>query len=626
MDSKKKDTVDIKPFDKDFLSDVGLITENDKKNPAVPDWRHIANGFKIPTELYSDQPYVVKTDDGAWLCIVTTCAGHEGQNGQHVIAMRSTDQGKTWSKPVDVEPGSGPEASYAVLLKVPGGRIFCLYNHNSDNIRKVKADNPPYSDGFCYRVDSLGYYVFKYSDDHGRTWSGKRYSIPVREMEIDRKNADGGKIRYFWNVGKPFILNEAAYCSLHKVGGFGPGFFTSTEGILLKSSNILTERDPEKITWETLPDGDTGLRTPPGGGSVSEEHSYSVLTDGSIYCTYRSIDGHPVFSYSRNGGHTWDVPQYKCYADGRRMKHPRAANFAWKCTNGKYLYWFHNHGGLDYEDRNPVWVCGGVEADTEKGKVIKWSQPEIFIYDDDTYIRISYPDLIEEDGKVFITETKKDVARVHEIDDTYLKRLWNQFDHTGISEMGLILDLCHNSGTIAEQIEMPGLPEFMARSDFRAGYGTMDLRQGFTIEMWVVFKDLEENQIVLDSRTEEGQGLCLYVADHKTLEIILNDGRTENRWKCDPGTLEEGKLHHFAVIVDGGPKVITFVIDGKFNDGGDFRQFGWGRFSPNIRHVNGSDVLKTGTRGRNDIKVLRIYSTALSTSEVIGNYRAGIDI
>ncbi len=143
--------------------------------PAAPrDWRDIRAGFEIPDKTYSDQPYIVKTDDGAWLVCLTTGAGREGQEGQHVITARSTDQGRTWSAPVDVEPPDGPEASYAVMLKVPSGRIYIFYNHNTDNIREVKADDPPYKGGICRRVDSLGYFVFKYSDDHGRSWSAKR--------------------------------------------------------------------------------------------------------------------------------------------------------------------------------------------------------------------------------------------------------------------------------------------------------------------------------------------------------------------------------------------------------------------------------------------------------------------
>ena len=101
---------------------------------------------------------------------------------------------------------------------------------------------------------------------------------------------------------------------------------------------------------------------------------------GPFYVVYRSTDGHPVYSYSRDQGRTWDQPQYQAYANGKLMKHPRAANFVWKCKNGKYLYWFHNHGGRSYADRNPVWLSGGVEVDGPDSKLIKWSQPEILIY------------------------------------------------------------------------------------------------------------------------------------------------------------------------------------------------------------------------------------------------------
>src|SRR4051812_11850482 len=83
--------------------------------PSDP--RNIKTGLVIPDEGYSDQPYIVKTDDGAWLCVITTGPGVEGAGGQHVVTRRSKDRGKTWSDAVDVEPSNGPEASYAVLLK-----------------------------------------------------------------------------------------------------------------------------------------------------------------------------------------------------------------------------------------------------------------------------------------------------------------------------------------------------------------------------------------------------------------------------------------------------------------------------------------------------------------------------
>lgn len=604
------------------------------------DWRNIINGYEIPTKTYSDQPYIVKTDDGAWLCVVTTGAGREGQSGQHIVTMRSTDQGRTWSDPVNVEPADGPEASYAVLLKVPkgypsAGRIFCFYNHNTDNIREVIADEAIFKDGKCRRVDSLGHFVFRYSDDGGKTWSGKRYDIPMRDMDIDRRNPYNGKLKFFWNVGKPFIYNGAAYVSLHKVGGFGEGFFTRSEGVLLKSENLSTEAYPEKLAWETLPDGEYGLRTPAGGGPIAEEQSYVILSDGSFYCVYRTIDGHPTCAYSRDGGRSWNEPKYKSYADGRLMKHPRAANFVWKCENGKYLYWFHNHGGrfirehprrasMAYDDRNPVWLCGGVEADSPEGRIIQWSQPEIILYDDDPFIRMSYPDLVEENGCYYVTETQKHIARVHELPAEMLQSLWEQFhDKATVVRDGLILELPKASEFLPGEVVAPRLPDLLGRDSSRADYGTLDHRAGFSIELWVRFDSLKAGQVVLDNRAEDGRGFCLRTTARGTLEIILKDRQTENRWDCDPDMLKAGELHHVAVIIDGGPKIISFIVDGKLCDGSDLRQFGWGRYNPNLRSVNGSESLRIAPEMEGEIRLLRIYARYLRTSEAIGNFKIG---
>ena len=598
------------------------------------DARNIKTGWEMPTETYADQPYIVQTDDGAWLCVVTTGTGREGQPGQHVVTMRSADHGKTWSEPVAVEPADGPEASYAVLLKAPTGRIYCFYNHNTDNLRAVIADDPPYEGGLCTRVDSLGHFVFKYSDDHGRRWSARRYDIPIRAMDIDRRNPYGGQIQFFWNVGRPFIHDGAAYVSVHKVGGFGEGFFTRSEGVLLKSANLLTEPDPARATWETLPDGDFGLRTPPGGGPIAEEQSYCVLSDGSFFCVYRTIDGHPACAYSRDGGHTWSEPQYMRYADGRPMKHPRAANFCWKCSNGKYLYWFHNHGGrfirehprrrtIAYQDRNPAWLCGGVEVDSPEGRVIRWSQPEIALYDDDPHVRISYPDLVEDAGRYYLTETQKHLARVHPVDPELLEGLWNQFANARVAERGLLLHLPGDAGSLPGEVQMPAPAAWLERDPGRPDYGTKDLRRGFSIDLWVRFDTLAPGQVLLDNRTQSGQGFCLQTTLRGTVEILLNDGRSESRWDCDPGLLQAGRLHHIAALVDGGPKIITFVVDGRLCDGGDFRPFGWGRFNPNYRGPQGAPALRIGPDLRGQVIASRVYDRYLRTSEAVANFHAG---
>jgi len=51
----------------------------------IDDWRLIDKGSIIPTcgGKYADQPYIIQTDDGAWLCTVTTGQGREGQSGPY---------------------------------------------------------------------------------------------------------------------------------------------------------------------------------------------------------------------------------------------------------------------------------------------------------------------------------------------------------------------------------------------------------------------------------------------------------------------------------------------------------------------------------------------------------------
>ena len=82
--------------------------------------------------------------------------------------------------------------------------------------------------------------------------------------------------------------------------------------------------------------------------------------------------------------------------------------------------------------------------------------------------------------------------------------------------------------------------------------------------------------------------------------------------------LAAGEQHHVGIVIDGGPKVVSFVLDGALCDGGTDRPFGWGRFSRDLRDVNGVAQLSIGA----GVQLMRVYDRALMTSEVIGNGRA----
>jgi hypothetical protein len=301
---------------------------------------------------------------------------------------------------------------------------------------------------------------------------------------------------------------------------------------------------------------------------------------------------------------------------------------------------------MAYEDRNPVWFSGGVEVDSPEGKALQWSQPEIGLYDDDPYLRMSYPDMVEENGEVYLTETQKDKARVHPIDRDLLESMWRQFDIDKVAREGLVLELpTAETATMPNTAHMPHIPALLQRDRNRADFGTQDLRRGFSVDLWFRLDTLDAGQILLDNRTPNGQGFCLQTTNQGTIELVLNDGRTENRWDCDQGLLKPDKLHHLVAIVDGGPKIISFVVDGTFNDGGENRQFGWGRYSPHLRGVNAAAVrgldlsdmqqptrlddkksaltLRIGTNLDGAILSVRLYNRHLLTSEAIGNFRAG---
>jgi hypothetical protein len=108
---------------------------------------------------------------------------------------------------------------------------------------------------------------------------------------------------------------------------------------------------------------------------------------------------------------------------------------------------------------------------------------------------------------------------------------------------------------------------------------------------------------------------------------VLNDGKAKSAWDSDPGTapgtLRVGYWQHVAVVVDGGPKIIAWIVDGVLNDGGAVRDFGWGRIDPALRDVNGSPTVKVAPAIFGQLRKLRIYDRYLRTSEVIGNFRAG---
>ncbi len=584
----------------------------------MTDFRNISTGTPIREDGYIDQPYIVVTIDGLWVCVATVCDTREGAPGQHVISCRSTDKGKTWTDFAEIESPDGPVSSWVMPFLTPYGRIYAFYTFNAGGLTEVISDDGPIT-----RVDTLGAMAFRYSDDNGLHWSPERGIVPIRPFACDRANPYGGKIQFWWGVGKPILHQGAMILGFAKVHRFGKGFMAASEGAFIRSDNIASERDTAKLQFETLPDGDTGIG--PLEGTVADEHNAVGLSDGSLFCTYRTTSGHPGHAYSRDGGHTWTPPAHMNYGpDTRLVKHPRAANFVKRFSNGKFLYWFHNNSLGDYHfsakrfnaNRNPVWSLGGIEKDG----YIHWSEPEVALYADEPGDGMSYPDFVEDGGEIYVSETEKEAARVHKLDTYLLQGIWGELGGPSTIDghvrnrrrLEPILDI---TDAVAGDYEMPVLPSLDLRQLFKKpAPPDTRFRGAFTIKLELTFEVLRPFSKILDTRDAGGRGLLLYLTDRGTLSLLMNDSRTQVSWDSDQGVLSPGRKHLAYVIVDGCAKIVYWVVDGRLNDGGDERMFGWGRIY-SLRDVNGSDRLTIFDAVT--IHRLTVYDSFLYTFEAV---------
>lgn len=554
------------------------------------DWRSILNGQKIYEHGYTDQPYIVKTSDGTWVCTFTTSPGEEGDEIQYIVSTYSFDQGKTWSIPVEIEEaGSGIEASWAMPLVTDFDRIYVFYTYNGDTIRNLP-------DGKPMRSDTHGWYCYRYSDDKGKSWS-ERLRLDMPKTKSDRNNDFSGDVQMFWGIGEPVTKGSDMWFSFTKLGKY---FLQEGEGWIYHSDNILAEKDVSKVNWQLFPTGDEGLRNPEFG-SVQEEFNIQPLNiENGLYCVYRTTLGQPAHAYSYDKGKTWSLPELMSYANGFPLRNPRACPRIWKCKNGKYLLWYHNNGATGFDHRNPAWISGGIEKD---GK-IHWSQPELLIYGPDRSYetgRFSYPDLVEEDGKYWVSTTQKTTATIHEVPAWFFEMLWGQFDETNLVLDGLI----GSFDVLSESKEL----ELSAPLNMNNG--------GFAFDFWIQVDEFK-NATILDGQTQNGSNIEINLSENGTLELELSIGLDTVELTSDSNRLQTQTPHHVAILVDSDAEICYMLIDGSICDGGGKEVFGFNWFNNDMSRFEVNSLSLKDFSGK--IEKFRAYGQKMFTSQFISNY------
>ncbi len=97
-------------------------------------------------------------------------------------------------------------------------------------------------------------------------------------------------------------------------------------------------------------------------------------------------------------------------------------------------------------------------------------------------------------------------------------------------------------------------------------------RYGYTIDFWINQTGLTAEEDIITSVTDSGAQVTVSLHSNGTTTLFMQDNsERQATWMTDPicshRIAQEGK-HHVAVVVDGGPKMIIWVVDGHLCDGG----------------------------------------------------------
>ena len=187
---------------------------------------------------------------------------------QGIMAVKSTDRGKTWGEPFSMFPNPKPPAKgYYLLpsfLRLPGGDIMISYIYGT-------YPTTPY----------YGHNYYRRSSDEGKTWTNQFCMTPHPGYYIMHNDR-------LVLLGSGRILAPAEYkahwpSTRDHSGYVGSAFFSDDGGFSWQVS---------KNTVDMIP------------VEVQEAHAVE-LKDKRVLMFARSYSGHPVRAYSSDGGETW---------------------------------------------------------------------------------------------------------------------------------------------------------------------------------------------------------------------------------------------------------------------------------------------------------------------------------
>lgn len=594
------------------------------------------------TDLYLDQPQCTIWKSSRWVCTIARNSEPEGHFGEHSEILFSDDQGKTWTTGIRLEPLGTPTNSYGNILQTSYGRIYVVYNMNLLNVTHF-PDGQSFS-----RDDELGFFVARYSEDGGTTWSTERLTLPQRITSIDRTNSFNGSTLMFWSVDQVKLTRTGATIQGYtKIGKYVQS--APEESFFITSPNIMTETNASAVTWEIFPDGDHGVASPQAGLQWEEAHVLPLENSSGLFSITRTTGGYlgAALTADGTGRGGWDLAPSGGYmsfsaaggltaAAGRLVKNPEGPITLKRfpvAGGGKCLLIFYFNGcpgeargappcpGKARSSRNPYFLSSGWE---EAGEV-RISQPEVVLYDLALMAGAEgagYPDFIESaEGSVWVTETNKTHARLHRLDAAFLATLFSAdtLNATVTDNQTLIW----SAGSQGKTFSSPALPDFTPP--------LTSVMQGLTIALWLSNhaasrpgEALIDLSPALYVGLASGPGVPVGAIIVNATDAAGVRASLTIDTDCAARLLAGSTQHYFAVTVDVGAHILSASVDGVVCDGGANTTFGWAWVPPAMGDMNsaavpGSFSLGTGYAGR--IGGGAWYSRRLLNTEVVGNFR-----
>src|ERR1044071_1991077 len=229
---------------------------------AQPEWRRSHPDFEVYIPPRPDGPdntnqhfLVTPLPDNTFLAMGPP-ASRESAADQHMASSRSTDGGRTWSRPIVIDgaskedpPGSGL-ASWGFPIVAPKlGRVYAFFNKNT-GVQDV-------------RTADTGALRARWSEDSGRSWSQEYREYPIGR---DAYSHQDPKVPSTWIVYQPpvatpggaIIAGFTRWASSTADRKAASMFDRGSEISFLRFENILSERDPAKLIVTTWPQGTRG--------------------------------------------------------------------------------------------------------------------------------------------------------------------------------------------------------------------------------------------------------------------------------------------------------------------------------------------------------------------------------